>query len=203
MAELFSKFQRLDELIVWAGYAGLALIVFCETGLLAGFFLPGDSLLVTAGLAASQGALNFLLLNALLTAAAVLGDTTGYFLGAFAGPKIFKKEKSFFFKKAYLEKTHAFFEKYGGKTIVLARFVPIVRSFAPTVAGAGRMSYKKFLFYNVIGGVGWVFSMTSVGYFLGRVVPNIEKRLPLVAGAVIIISFLPLVKEWLASRSEK
>lgn len=198
--EFFSKLHHLDQLVAWAGYLGLTIIVFCETGLLAGFFLPGDSLLVTAGLVASQGGLDFWILNVFLSAAAVAGDSTGYAIGCFAGPKIFNREESFFFKRDYLDRTHRFFEKYGGKTILLARFVPIVRTFAPTVAGAGRMTYRKFLTYNVIGGTLWVLSMTLVGYFLGRSIPDIERHLHLVIGIVIAVSFLPLLHEWALSR---
>ena len=193
----------MDELIAWAGYVGLTLIVFCETGLLAGFFLPGDSLLVTAGLVASQGKLDIVKLNLLLMAAAIAGDSVGYAIGHFAGPRVFNKEESWFFHKKHLERTHAFFEKYGGKTIILARFVPIVRTFAPTVAGVGKMSYARFLSYNVFGGVGWVAAMTLVGYFLGRSVPNIEKHLHIVVVVVIVVSFLPLLHELRPSRKNK
>ena len=171
------------------------MIVFCETGLLAGFFLPGDSLLVTAGLVASQGKLDLVKLDLLLMAAAVAGDSIGYAIGHFAGPRIFNKEESLFFRKDHVRRTHAFFEKYGGKTIILARFVPIVRTFAPTVAGVGRMPYGKFLSYNVIGGIGWVAGMTLVGYFLGQSIPDIEKHLPIVVAIVIFVSFLPLLNE--------
>jgi membrane-associated protein len=195
LQEFFSKLHHLDELIAWAGYVGLTIIVFCETGILAGFFLPGDSLLVTAGLVASQGKLDIWALAGLLMTAAVAGDSVGYAIGHFAGPRLFHKEDSFFFKKAHLTRTHEFFEKYGGKTIILARFVPIVRTFAPTVAGVGKMSYKKFLSYNVIGGVVWVAGMLGIGYFLGHSVPDIEKHLHLVIGAVILVSFLPIVFE--------
>jgi len=198
--EFFSKLHHLDQLIAWAGLVGLTVIVFCETGLLAGFFLPGDSLLVTAGFVASQGGLDIVQLNVYLTLAAILGDTTGYAIGYYAGPKLFKKQDSFVFKKAYLERTHLFFEKYGGKTIILARFVPIVRTFAPTVAGVARMSYKKFLMFNVVGGVLWVTGMTSIGYFLGRSIPNLDKQLHIVIGVVILVSFLPILFEWLKAR---
>ncbi len=201
--EFFSKLHHIDQLIIWAGYLGLTAIVFCETGLLAGFFLPGDSLLVTAGFLASQGHFDFWVLSGLLTAAAIIGDSTGYLIGHFAGPRIFNKNDSFFFKREYLEKTHKFFEKYGAKTIVLARFVPIVRTFAPTVAGVGRMSYKKFLAFNVIGGILWVFGMTFIGYFLGRAIPGIDKKIHYVIAAVIIVSFLPLVFEWRRAVQEK
>ncbi|OGW80612.1 MAG: hypothetical protein A3C47_06400 [Omnitrophica bacterium RIFCSPHIGHO2_02_FULL_51_18] len=200
LTEFFSKIHHLDELIAWGGYTALTIIVFCETGLLAGFFLPGDSLLVTAGLVASQGKLDFLTLNAFLMTAAIVGDSTGYAIGFFLGPRIFNREDSVFFHKAHVERTHRFFEKYGGKTIILARFVPIVRTFAPTVAGVGRMSYQKFLSFNVIGGILWVLSMLSIGYFLGASIPNIEKHLHLVIAIVIIISFLPLVHEWREAR---
>lgn len=199
--QFFSNLYRFDELIRWGGYAVLVLIVFAETGLLAGFFLPGDSLLVTAGLlAAVEGTLHLGLLNLLLSVAAILGDTTGYWLGYHLGPKIFSKEDSFFFHKDHLLRTQKFYEKYGAKTIVIARFVPIVRTFAPTVAGVGKMRYRRFLLYNVAGGTGWVAAMTSAGYFLGRSIPNIEKQIHWVIGVVIVISFLPILKEWLEHR---
>ena len=200
MHDFFSALSHPDELIAWGGYLGLALIIFSETGILAGFFLPGDSLLVTAGLVASQGKLDYLTLNALLVFCAIAGDTVGYWIGYYAGPRLFKREESFFFRKSHLERTHRFFERHGGKTIVLARFVPIVRTFAPTVAGVGKMSYRKFLSYNVFGGLFWVLGMTSIGFFLGRSIPDIEKHLHLVIAIVIAVSFLPLVFEWLKSR---
>lgn len=200
MWEFLLRFQHPDQLIAWGGLFAVTLIVFCETGMLAGFFLPGDSLLVTAGLVASQGQFSFLALNGLLMLAAIIGDSTGYLIGYWVGPRLFKREDSFFFKKKHLERTHQFFEKYGGKTIILARFIPIVRTFAPTVAGVGRMDYKKFLFFNVIGGIGWVFSMTGIGYFLGATIPNIEKNLHVVLAIVIFISFLPIIIEWAKSR---
>lgn len=202
-AEFFSKIHHLDELIAWGGYVGVTAIVFCETGILAGFFLPGDSLLVTAGLVASQGKLDIWTLNGLLIAAAILGDSVGYAIGHFAGPRLFKREDSFFFRREYVQKTHDFFEKHGGKTIILARFVPIIRTFAPTVAGVGKMSYRKFLSYNVIGGVFWVLSMTSIGYFLGKAVPDIEKHLHWVLIIVVIVSFLPILHEWRKARRQK
>lgn len=202
MVEFFSRWHHLDQLIAWGGYTVLTVIVFCETGVLAGFFLPGDSLLVTAGIVASQGKLDFFTLNGCLAAAAVLGDSTGYWIGCKAGPRIFKKEDSFFFHKKHLDRTHEFFERYGGKTIILARFVPIVRTFAPTVAGVGRMDYRRFLFFNVIGGALWVFSMTFIGYFLGRRIPNIDKHLHWVVAIVIVVSFLPIAFEWVRVRRQ-
>lgn len=200
LADFFSKLHHLDQLIAWGGYVGVTAIVFCETGLLAGFFLPGDSLLVTAGLVASQGKLDFWLLNLLLFAAAVTGDSTGYWIGSYVGPRLFNREDSFFFHKDHLKRTHAFFERHGGKTIVLARFVPIIRTFAPTVAGAGGMNYPQFLLYNVAGGALWVISMTSAGYFLGRLIPDVEKHLHWILGAIILVSFLPVVREWMRAR---
>ena len=201
LQQFFSNLYRFDELIRWGGYAVLVIIVFAETGLLAGFFLPGDSLLVTAGLlSAVDGVLNIWILNAILSIAAIAGDTTGYWIGYHLGPRIFSREDSFFFHKNHLIRTQNFYDKYGPKTIVLARFVPIVRTFAPTVAGVGRMKYRKFLFYNIAGGVGWVAAMTLGGYFLGRSIPNIEKQIHWVIGVVIVLSFLPILKEWLHAR---
>lgn len=200
--EFILKLHHIDQLVAWAGYAGLTIIVFCETGLLAGFFLPGDSLLVTAGLLASQGQLNILQLNILLAIAAIAGDSAGYWIGYKAGPKIFNRENSVFFHKKHVERTRTFFEKYGGKTIILARFVPIVRTFAPTIAGVGCMNYRKFLSFNVVGGILWVVSMTSVGYFLGRTIPNIEKNLHVVVAIVIVVSFLPIVYEYIKAKNK-
>lgn len=197
-------FHHLDEVVRWGGYTVLFLIVFAETGLLVGFFLPGDSLLVTAGLViALDHNMNFGLLNILLMTAAILGDSVGYAIGYFMGPKIFNKPDSLLFNKQHVERAHKFYEKYGNKTIVLARFVPIVRTFAPTVAGVGKMNYKKFLFYNIVGGIGWVLSMTSVGYFLGRLIPNIDKKIHWVALIVIFLSIIPIIKEVLEARKEK
>ncbi len=197
-------FLPLDELIRWGGYFVLFAIVFAETGLLIGFCLPGDSLLVTAGLiCALDGTMNIFVLNIVLIFAAITGDSAGYMIGYHIGPKLFNKEDSFFFKKSHIERTHKFYEKYGAKTIVLARFVPIVRTFAPTMAGVGKMDYKKFIAYNVFGGIGWVMSMTLIGYFLAKSIPDIEKKIHWVILAVIVISFIPLVKEWYDHQKEK
>ncbi len=202
--EFFSNLHDLDHLIRWGGYSVLVLIVFAETGLLAGFFLPGDSLLVTAGLlAAVDQVLNVYWLLALLSVAAIVGDTVGYWIGYHAGPRVFNKEDSFFFHKDHLIRAQKFYEKYGTKTIILARFVPIVRTFAPTIAGVGKMRYGKFLAYNVIGGVLWVFSMTLTGYLLGNSVPGIVKKIHWVILAVIFLSFLPIVKEVVSHRLSK
>ena len=203
LQHFFSNLYRFDELIRWGGYFVLVLIVFAETGLLAGFFLPGDSLLVTAGLlSAVEGTLNIWFLNLLLSAAAIVGDTTGYWIGHHLGPKIFSREDSFFFHKDHLLRTQKFYEKYGAKTIVIARFVPIVRTFAPTVAGVGKMHYGKFISYNIFGGIGWVLLMTLAGYFLGRSIPNIEKQIHWVILIVIILSFIPIIREWILAHRE-
>ena len=197
IADFLSRLYHFDELIRWGGYAVLVAIVFAETGLLAGFFLPGDSLLVTAGLiAAVENTLDIRLLVFLLSLAAIAGDTAGYWIGYHLGPRIFNRENSFFFHKDHLMRTKKFYDKYGAKTIVIARFVPIVRTFAPTVAGVGRMNYKKFLIYNIAGGIGWVAAMTLAGYFLGRSVPHIEKQIHWIILGVIVLSFLPILNEW-------
>lgn len=204
LKEFFSNLYRFDELIRWGGYTVMIVIVFAETGLLAGFFLPGDSLLVTAGLlAVVDGHLNYWLLIASLSAAAIIGDSVGYWIGYHAGPRIFSREDSFFFHKDHLARTQKFYDKYGAKTIVIARFIPIVRTFAPTVAGVGKMEYPKFLFYNVAGGIGWVVSMVSAGYFLGRSVPNIEKQIHWVILIVIFLSFIPIIREVWVSRKKR
>ena len=204
MENFFSNLYHFEDLIRWGGYAVLIFIVFAETGLLVGFFLPGDSLLVTAGLlAAIDQNLNIWTLNAVLSAAAIAGDSTGYAIGYQMGPKIFNRDDSFFFHRAHVERAKRFYEKYGPKTIVLARFVPIVRTFAPTVAGVGRMEYKKFLAYNVLGGIGWVMSMTLTGYFLAQSIPDIEKKIHWVVLIVIFLSFLPIIKEVAEARSRK
>ena len=204
LAEFFSRLYQFDELIRWGGSTVLCLIIFAETGLLAGFFLPGDSLLVTAGLlSAVEGGVNIWILNLLLCAAAIAGDTTGYWIGYHFGPRIFNRDNSFFFHRDHLIRTKKFFDKYGPKTIVLARFVPVVRTFAPTVAGVGRMEYRRFLIYNMVGGAGWVTSMTLLGFFLGRAIPGIEKSVHWVILVVIVISFMPLLREWLEGRRRR
>lgn len=201
MTELFSNLYHFDELIRVGGYVVITAIVFAETGLLIGFFLPGDSLLVTAGLlAATDGTLRIGPLTALLSLAAILGDSTGYAIGYHLGPRIFSRDDSRWFHKDHLRRTQQFYEKYGAKTIVLARFVPIVRTFAPTVAGVGRMRYRTFLIFNVLGGIGWVLSMTLTGYFLGRTIPDVGRYLHWIIGVVILVSFLPLLREWWLAR---
>ena len=199
--EWFSHLYQFDELIRWGGYTVLAAIVFSETGLLAGFFLPGDSLLVTAGLLAADGRLlDIRVLIAALSVAAVAGDSTGYAIGYHLGPRLFHRGDSKIFHKDHLVKTQRFYDKHGPKTIVLARFVPIVRTFAPTVAGAGKMHYRTFLFFNVLGGVGWVMSMTLIGFGLGRTIPHVERYVHWIIMAVIVCSVLPILREWYGTR---
>lgn len=190
----------LDSLIQWGGYGVLFAIVFAETGLLVGFFLPGDSLLITAGLVASAGGLNIWWLNAVLIMAAVVGDSVGYAIGRRLGPRVFTREKSLLFNPVHVERTRRFYERYGPKTIVIARFVPIVRTFAPVLAGVGEMEYRRFVFYNVAGGVGWVVSMTWAGYLLGQSIPNIGSHIHIVVLVVIVLSLVPIAVELLRER---
>ncbi len=197
-----AQLKDIQGLIAWGGYTVLAAIIFAETGLLIGFFLPGDSLLVTAGLFAAKGDLNIFILFGLLVVMAVVGDAVGYWFGRTTGPKIFTREKSIFFAKDHLIHAKHFYEKYGSKTIIIARFIPIIRTFAPIVAGVGEMPYKKFLPYNILGGVGWIASMLSIGFFLGRLIPNIESRIDYVILAVIILSILPGVIEVMRNRTQ-
>jgi membrane-associated protein len=200
--ELYHLLSDLPTLIKWGGYVGLTTIVFTETGLLIGFFLPGDSLLVTAGLLASQGFLNVYVMGALLTVAAIAGDSVGYSIGRAAGPRLFKREDSFFFNKKHLYRAHDFYLRHGGKTIVIARFVPILRTFAPVVAGAADMPYRRFIFFNIAGGVLWIWSMLMIGYVLGRYIPGIEHNIDLVIIAVIALSLVPILIEYLKSRKK-
>jgi membrane-associated protein len=190
------------QIISWAGYYGLALIIFLETGALV-FFLPGDSLLVTAGLYASRGDLSIWTLNLLLIPMAVLGDATSYFIGARSGPHIFNRPNSRFFKPAHMEKARQFYERHGGKAIIIARFMPLVRTFVPVVAGATKMPYRRFAIFNIIGGASWILSMTFIGNFLGAVIPNVDKHIEKVIIAVVFVSLLPGIIEYLRSRSKK
>lgn len=180
-------------LIKAVGYVGIFGIVFAESGLFIGFFFPGDSLLFTAGFLASQGFLNIWVLALGAFICAVAGDSVGYTFGRRVGPAIFKREDSFWFHRDHLERAHKFYEKHGGKTIILARFMPIVRTFAPIIAGAGRMHYPNFFAYNILGGALWAIGMSMLGFFLGSVVPNIDRYLlPIIAG-IIFLSVLPSI----------
>ena len=183
----------LSEIIraygVWT-YLILFLIIFCETGLVVTPVLPGDSLLFAAGFFAAKGDLNPLLLFALLSVAAILGDSLNYWIGNLVGPKVFHQKRSRFFKREHLMRTHRFFEKHGGKTIIIARFVPIVRTFAPFVAGIGGMSYPRFISYNIIGGIVWIAVFVFAGYYFGNT-PVVKNNFSLVGLAIIVISVLP------------
>jgi len=180
---------------VWA-YVIVFLVIFCETGLVVTPILPGDSLLFALGSFAALGALNIELLLILLCIAAIAGDTVNYSIGHFIGPKVFSYEDSRFFKKEYLEKTHQFYEKHGGKTIIIARFMPIIRTFAPFVAGVGAMTYPKFILYNIVGGIAWVCSFLLGGYFFGNI-PAVKENFTAVIVAIVILSVLPgFIEYW-------
>lgn len=202
LISFFSKLHDLQDLIRWGGYVILALIIFAETGIFAGFFLPGDSIIVTAGLFAARGDLNVWILFFLLTTMAILGDAVGYWFGRVTGPKIFTQEDSLFFSKKHIARAQHLYEKYGGKIIIIARFMPIVRTFAPIVAGIGQMPYRKFATYNIVGGILWIGSMLSIGYFLGRVIPGIDKRIDVLVIVIVILSILPGVYEFWKHRKE-
>jgi len=189
----------LQTLIQGSGLLFLFLIVFAETGLLIGFFLPGDSLLFIAGLVASKGNLSLPLMLLVLSLAAIAGDSVGFFIGRGAGPTLFRREDSRLFKRKHLDSARAFYEKHGSKTIILARFVPIVRTFAPTVAGAAGMPYQQFVLFNIVGGVAWIFSMTLLGYFLGNV-PFIAHNLEKAVLLIVFLSILPVILHALRER---
>ena len=201
LSDLISRLRDLPALIQWAGYVGLTAIIFTETGLFFGFLLPGDSLLVTAGLLASQGfPLDVYVLGLLLNIAAIVGDNTNYWIGRYMGPRVFTREESLFFRRRHVERAHDFYERHGAKTIVLARFMPIIRTFAPLVAGVAKMSYRTFLTYSVLGGTAWIWSMLFTGYFLGRYVPGIDRHIEMVIVLVIFLSILPGIIGWIRER---
>ncbi len=180
-------------LIETFGLLGVYFVIFAESGLFFGFFLPGDSLLFTAGLLCSEGRLNLAALIVGAFIAAVLGDSVGYAFGKKVGPSIFTKQDSLFFKQKYIEQTKRFFERHGKRTLILARFMPIVRTFAPIMAGVGEMKYSDFLRYNVVGGFLWTVGLSGLGFFLGRTIPNIDRYLLPIIILIIIVSFLPAV----------
>jgi membrane-associated protein len=192
--------EGLRELIRWGGPPLVCLIIFVETGMFVGFFLPGDSLLVTAGIFAGQNVvpLRWLLLPGILCA--IAGDQLGYWIGRSAGPALYRREDSFFFRRSHLQRAHEFYEKYGGRAVILARFVPIVRTFCPPVAGAAQMRYSTYLVYDIFGGTFWIGSMLLGGYLAGSRIPNIGQYLHLIIGAIIFLSILPpiisILKAW-------
>jgi membrane-associated protein len=213
MHEIFEIFrsltnpEKLIQLLAtvfsgWWAYVFFFAIVFAETGLLVGFFLPGDSLLFTIGVVAGAGSLNLPLILLVLCIAAIVGDAVGYTLGRQAGPRVFNRPDSRFFKQEHLRKTKAFYEKHGGKTIIYARFVPIIRTFAPFVAGVAQMPYSRFVAFNVFGGIGWVVSMTVAGFLLGKN-PFIQRHFEKVVILIVLVSVLPVVFEYLKHRREE
>jgi len=199
----FRTVYNVPELIRIVGLIGLIVIVFAETGLLIGFFLPGDSLLITAGLFAARGDFDIVTLCVTLSASAIIGDATGYWIGRRTGQALYSRPDSFFFRREHLRITHEFYEKHGGKTIVLARFMPIVRTFAPMVAGVAEMGYRQFATYNIVGGILWVLSMTLGGYYLGNLIPNVEENIHYLIAVVIFISLLPPGIAWLRNWMQK
>ena len=193
----------LAGMIQAIGYVGLFAIIFAESGVLLGFFLPGDSLLFTAGFLASQGYGNIVILAAICFAAAVLGDSFGYAFGRRAGPRVFVREEGWLFRKAYVERMRVFFARWGGKAIVLARFTPVIRTFAPISAGIAGMPYRTFFFYNVTGGFLWAVGIVGLGYVLGNTIPNIDGFLLPLVGGIIVISLIPSAVEFFAMRSKR
>jgi|SRR5512133_106942 membrane-associated protein len=187
------------ELIRWGGYPALALIIFAETGAMI-FFLPGDSLLVMAGLYAAQGSLDIVVLNALLIPLAVLGDATSYWIGSRTGPHLFNRPRSRIFRPEHVRAAHEFYERHGGKAIILARFMPLVRTFVPVVAGVAGMTYRRFFSFNVVGATGWILSMTLTGYVLGTRFPVLVKHIEKVIVVVIFVSILPGIVEYAKAR---
>jgi membrane-associated protein len=206
MIELIQDFFRnvynVPEVIRMGGLLGLILIVFAETGLMVGFFLPGDSLLVIAGVFAWRGELPLARLILFTSAAAVAGDAVGYWIGYRAGKALYSRSNSLLFRREHLLKTHDFYERHGGKTIVMARFMPILRTFAPVVAGAAQMTYRQFATYNVAGGIGWVVSMTMTGYLLARSVPEewLAKHIEIIVFVIIVLSLLPAIVSYLRAK---
>jgi membrane-associated protein len=190
LKDLFYKLTDVETLVRVGGLTAMTAIIFAETGLMIGFFLPGDSLLVTAGVFAATGQLNIWTLNALLIVAAIAGDTVGYWFGRRVGPALFKRPKSLLFNPDHLRRAHDIYEKHGGKTIIIARFMPVIRTFAPIVAGMGEMEYRRFLSFNVFGGLFWVVSMTGIGYFLGQI-PGVREHIEVVIIIVVCLSILP------------
>lgn len=196
----FQTVYNVPELIRIVGFYGIVAVIFAETGLLVGFFLPGDSLLITAGLFAARGDFNIGSLIMALIPAAIVGNATGYFIGHRTGKALYQRPDSLLFRREHLQMTHDYYVRHGGKTIVLAQFIPILRTFAPVVAGVGEMGYRQFATYNVVGAILWVGSMTMAGYTLGNLVPNIEKQIHYVVAGVIAVSLLPPAIAWLRRR---
>ena len=203
LQNLFHTIYNVPELIRIVGQFGLPLIIFAETGLLVGFFLPGDSLLITAGLFAARGDLSLPLLIVTLIPAAILGNATGYQIGKRTGKALYSRPDSLLFRREHLRMTHEYYERHGGKTIIIAQFAPILRTFAPVVAGVAEMGYRRFASYNVVGAILWITSMTLTGYLLGNIIPGIDKRIDVLVMVVIAVSLLPAAIAFLRSRSNR
>lgn len=192
---------NLPELIQAIGYLGVFGIIFAETGLLIGFFLPGDSLLFTAGILAAEQILNIYLIIIVMLGAAIIGNSTGYWIGRRLGPKIFSRPNSLFFNQNNVEKTQAFFDKHGWKTLIIARFVPVIRTFVPVMAGVGKMNYAKFMLHNILGALLWILSVTLLGFWLGLKIDNIEKYIIPVIFLIILLSISPYLKEFFTNKA--
>jgi membrane-associated protein len=203
LRHLLAQLYDVRGLVEWGGTLLVCVVVFIETGMFVGFFLPGDSLLVTAGVFAGAGHMKLAELLTFVTLCSIAGDQLGYLIGRKAGENLYKREDSRFFKKRHLESAHEFYEKYGGKTIIIARFVPIIRTFCPPVAGAAKMSYRRYLAYDIVGGFLWVWSMILVGYTLGRTVPNVDKKIHYIIAGVIVVSLIPAAYHTWKARSSK
>jgi membrane-associated protein len=203
LTDFFHRLSDLPTLVQWAGLFGIAAIIFSETGLLVGVFLPGDSLLVTAALFAAKGYLNVYLLASVLPIAAICGNSLGYFIGRTTGPRIFSRENSLFFNKKHAMRAHDFYEKHGKKTIVLAQFMPVIRTFAPVIAGVAGMRFHTFIAYNVFGALFWIWSMLGIGYFLGNYIPGIDQHIEIVVVVVVFISILPGIISAIRARRAK
>lgn len=202
LKHIIAQIYNVRGLIEWGGTLMVCVVVFIETGMFAGFFLPGDSLLVTAGVFAGAGQLKLAWLLSLVTLCAITGDQLGYFIGWKAGASLYSRPDSKFFKKKHLERAHEFYEHYGGKTVIMARFIPIIRTFCPPVAGAAKMKYARYLAFDIVGGFAWVWGMTLLGYTLGRTVPNVDKKIHYIIAAVIVVSFMPAAYHaWKTRRS--
>ncbi len=202
LRQLVHTLYDVEGLVRWGGTLLVCIIIFVETGFFVGFFLPGDSLLVTAGVFAAAQYLHLGWLLALVTLCAIVGDQIGYWIGRFAGQALYRREDSLFFRRSHLQRAHHFYEKYGGKTVILARFVPIVRTFCPPVAGAAGMPYRRYLIYDIFGGLLWVNSLVLGGYFLGRSVPNVNQHIHWVIAVVVFLSILPgIIGVWRARRA--
>ncbi len=199
---LLQRLYDVRGLIEWGGTLLVCVVIFAETGLFVGFFLPGDSLLVTAGVFAGAGHLKLAWLLSLVALCAIAGDQLGYWIGRKAGEGLYRREDSLIFRKRHLLEAHKFYERHGGQAVIIARFVPIIRTFCPPVAGAAKMTYRRYLLFDIAGGILWVWGMVLLGYTLGRTVPNVDKKIHYIIAAVIVASFLPAAYHAWKSRSK-